>query len=507
MWHLNIFETKSQKELKITQIGSKFELRELENSQKEVTVLEQSTVFLAELDALALARWQFGLTTIYHFLFVPLTIGMVFFVAGFQTAWFRTGDEKYLKLTKFFGKIFLINFAMGVVTGIVQEFQFGMNWSDYSRFVGDVFGAPLAMEGLLAFFFEATFIGLWIFGWDKLPKAIHLATIWATAIGISLSAYFILAANAFMQNPVGFEINAEKGRAELTDIVAVLTNWVAVTQFPHTITASLMFASALIIAVAAFHLKRNQFVDEMRPALKVGLWGSVFSSGLTVLNGDSLGIAMVNTQPMKMAAAEALYDTTTEASFSIFTIGSLDGTQELFSVRIPYLLSFLSTHTLNGEVEGINNLQGQYELLYGAGDYTPVIWITYWAFRLMIGMGLLSTLVALVGLWLSRKHVLEAPKWFFNAAIWAAPLPLIAMSIGWIFTEMGRQPWLVFGLMKTADGVSPGVTAIEVLVSLIGFTLVYGVLAVVEFKILLAAIKQGPVSEPEKQDHQMAVAY
>lgn len=502
-----IFGTKSNKYPKFAKSWNKFVMGALENSQKEVAVFEQSTVFLAELDALSLARWQFGLTTIYHFLFVPLTIGMVFFVAGFQTAWFRTGNEKYLRLTKFFGKLFLINFAMGVVTGIVQEFQFGMNWSDYSRFVGDVFGAPLAMEGLLAFFFEATFIGLWIFGWDKLPKAVHLATIWATAIGVSLSAYFILAANAFMQNPVGFEINAEKGRAELTDIVAVLTNWVALTQFPHTITASLMVASAVIISVSAYHLKRQQFVSDFRPAMKVGLWGSVVSSALTVINGDALGIAMVNTQPMKMAAAEALYDTTKEASFSIFTIGSLDGTQELFSVRIPYLLSFLSTHTLDGEVEGINNLQAQYELLYGPGNYTPVIWITYWAFRLMIGMGLLSTLVAIVGLWLTRKQGEFAPKWFFNTAIWAAPLPLIAMSIGWIFTEMGRQPWLVFGLMKTADGVSPGVTAIEVLVSLIGFTLVYGVLAVVEFKILLAAIKQGPTREPEKQDQQMTVAY
>jgi cytochrome bd ubiquinol oxidase subunit I len=470
-------------------------------------MLEQSTMVLAELDALSLARWQFGLTTIYHFLFVPLTIGMVFFVAGFQTAWYRTGKEKYLRLTKFFGKIFLINFAMGVVTGIVQEFQFGMNWSDYSRFVGDVFGAPLAMEGLLAFFFEATFIGLWIFGWDKLPKLAHLMTIWFTAIGVSLSAYFILAANAFMQNPVGFAINEERGRAELTDIGAVLTNWVAVTQFPHTITASWMFASALIIAVAAYHLKRRQFVDEMRAAMKVGLWGSVGSSLLTVINGDALGIAMVHTQPMKMAAAEALYETTTEASFSIFTIGSLDGAEEIFSVRIPYLLSFLSTHTFNGEVEGINNLQAQYELLYGPGDYAPVIWITYWAFRFMIGMGLMSTLVALVGLWFSRKHILEAPRWFYNAAIWAAPLPLLAMSVGWIFTEMGRQPWLVFGLMKTADGVSPGVTGLEVLISLIGFTVVYGILAAVELKILLAAIRQGPTKEPEKQDDQMAVAY
>lgn len=473
------------------------------------TVFLDTAVFVAELDALSLARWQFGLTTIYHFLFVPLTIGMVLMVALLQTAWVRTGKEKYLKLTKFFGKIFLINFAMGVVTGIVQEFQFGMNWSDYSRFVGDVFGAPLAMEGLLAFFFEATFIGLWIFGWGRLSKGVHLATIWMTALGVVLSAYFILAANAFMQNPVGFAVNEERGRAELTDIFAVLTNPVALAQFPHTISASLMVAAAVMIAVAAYHLKRSQFVVEMRSAMKFGLWTSLVASAATVLNGDQLGIAMVNTQPMKMAAAEALYNTTKEASFSIFTIGSLDGKEELFSVRIPYLLSFLSTHTLDGEVEGMNNLQAQYELLYGPGDYMPTVWITYWAFRLMIGMGLLSTLVAVVGLWLTRKQNLEVPKSFWSTAIWAAPLPLIAMSIGWIFTEMGRQPWLVFSLMKTEAGVSPGVTAIEVLVSLVGFTLIYGILAVVEFKILLKAIQAGPVEAIEEPTDQqkLAVAY
>lgn len=473
-------------------------------------MLAQATVILNELDALSLARWQFGLTTIYHFLFVPITIGMVVLVAILQSAWVKTGKEKYLKLTKFFGKIFLINFAMGVVTGIVQEFQFGMNWSDYSRFVGDVFGAPLAMEGLLAFFFEATFIGLWIFGWGRLSKGVHLATIWMTALGVMLSAYFILAANAFMQNPVGFEINEAKNRAELVDIGAVLTNVVAINQFPHTITASLMVASAVIIAATAYHLKRNQYVDEMRTGMKFGLWTSVIASIGTVVNGDSLGIAMVNTQPMKMAAAEALYNTTESASFSIFTIGNLDGTQELFSVRIPYLLSFLSTHTLNGEVEGINDLQAQYELLYGPGNYTPTIWLTYWAFRLMIGMGLLSTLVAAIGLWLTRKRAAEEPKWFYPVALWAAPLPLIAMSIGWLFTEMGRQPWLVFSLMRTEEGVSPGVTAIEVLVSLVGFTLIYGVLAVVEFKLLLAAIRQGPVdseSESESAEQKLTVAY
>ncbi len=465
---------------------------------------------LAELSPLDLSRWQFGLTTVYHFLFVPLTIGMVVLVAIMQTAWVRTGKEKYLKMTKLYGKIFLINFAMGLVTGIVQEFQFGMNWSDYSRFVGDVFGAPLAMEGLLAFFFEATFIGLWIFGWDRLPKKVHLATIWMTALGVMMSAYFILAANAFMQNPVGFEINEAKNRAELVDIGAVLTNIVALNQFPHTITASLMFAGAVIASVAAYHLKRNQQVETMFTSLRFGLWSVIVGGVGTAVSGDGLGLAMVETQPMKMAAAEALYNTSAPASFSLFTLGTPDGKSELWSIRIPNLLSFLSTHTLDGEVEGLNDLQAQYVGAYGPGDYMPTIWITYWAFRWMIALGALSFLIAAVGLFLTRKGNFKLPTWTWNVAIWAAPLPVLGISIGWLFTEMGRQPWLVFKLMKTADGVSPGINGVDVLISLIVFTAVYGILAVVEMKLLLAAAQKG-IEEPEAQEktdaEQLTVAY
>ncbi len=451
------------------------------------------------LDPLLLSRWQFGLTTIYHFLFVPLTIGMAMTVAIFQTAWVRTGRAHYLQLTHFFGKIFLINFAMGVVTGIVQEFQFGMNWSDYSRFVGDVFGAPLAFEGLLAFFLEATFIGLWIFGWNKLPEKLHLATIWVVATASILSAYFIIAANAFMQNPVAFRINEEKGRAELTSIVELLTNPVALAAFPHTIFACFMVSSGLIITVAAWHLSRNQHLETMRPALKFGLWGMIISGALTTLAGDQLSLAMVATQPMKMAAAEAMYVTSTgaEASFSIFTLGTPDGVHELFSIRIPYLLSFLSTHTFDGTVEGINDLQEQYQTLYGPGDYVPIVWVTYWSFRWMIGIGLLHIFVAIVGLWLTRKGRMPSNRWVWKAAIWSFPLSLAAMIVGWVFTEMGRQPWLVFGLLETSDGVSPGVTGLEVLISLTAFTLVYGSLAVVEFRLIKKAAQHGPADTPE----------
>ncbi|WP_104178661.1 cytochrome ubiquinol oxidase subunit I [Cryobacterium sp. Y50] len=450
------------------------------------------------LDPLLLSRWQFGLTTVYHFLFVPLTIGLALTVAIFQTAWVRTDKIKYLQLTHFFGKIFLINFAMGVVTGIVQEFQFGMNWSDYSRFVGDVFGAPLAFEGIVAFFLEATFIGLWIFGWDKLPKKIHLATIWLTAIGSIASAYFILAANAFMQNPIAYTINEEKGRAELTSIWELLTNPIALAAFPHTIFACFMVSAGLIISVAAWHLYRNQHLDTMRPALKFGLWMMVIAGVLTTLAGDQLGLAMVEAQPMKMAAAEALYVTAAgaEASFSIFTLGTPDGVNELFSVRIPYLLSFLSTHTFDGTVEGIDNLQAQYVGAFGPGDYTPTIWITYWSFRWMIGLGPAHILVAVAGLFFTRKNARPTRPWMWKVAIWSFPMSLLAMSVGWVFTEMGRQPWLVFGLLRTQDGVSPGVSGVEILISLIAFTLIYGILAVVEFKLILKAVQKGPDDAP-----------
>jgi cytochrome d ubiquinol oxidase subunit I len=458
------------------------------------------------LDPLALARWQFGLTTVYHYLFVPLTIGMALVAAIFQTAWVRTAKVQYLHLTRFFGKIFLINFAMGVVTGIVQEFQFGMNWSDYSRFVGDVFGAPLAFEGLLAFFFEATFIGLWIFGWDKLPQKLHLATIWCVSIGSILSAYFIIAANAFMQNPVGYTFNEATNRAELTDFWALLTNPVALAAFPHTIFGAFMFAAGVVISVSAWHLSRGQHFDTMRISLKFGLWAMIVSTAGVVLTGDQLGLAMYAAQPMKMAAAEATFNTVCgpDASFSIFTLGTPDGSSELFSIRVPYLLSLLSTHTLDACVHGINDLNAEYAQTYaatGLTDFAPILWITYWAFRWMIGLGIAAALVAVVGLWLTRKGAKSEPKpWMWKLAIWSFPLALAANIMGWVFTEMGRQPWIVFGLMTTQDGVSPGVSGLEVLISLIAFTAIYAALAVVEIRLIIRAAQKGPDTEEQPHD-------
>jgi cytochrome bd ubiquinol oxidase subunit I len=469
------------------------------------------------MDALDLARWQFAITTVYHFFFVPITIGLSVLVAALQTAWHRTGKVQYLRATKFWGKLFLINFAMGVVTGIVQEFQFGMNWSDYSRFVGDIFGAPLAIEGLVAFFLESTFLGLWIFGWDRLPKKLHLASIWLAAMGTVLSAYFILAANSWMQHPVGYVFNPETNRAELTSIWAVLTNSTTLITFPHTITATFLTAGAFMLGISAWHLRRQRDPDVFRPSARLAMWVMLVSGALVAITGDIQARIMTEQQPMKMAAAEAMYYTSSPASFSIFTLGTLDGRTEVWSLRIPGLTSFMATGSFDGEVEGINNLQEQYQALYGPGDYVPNVPVTYWSFRLMIGLGLLAVALALVALWLTRRRAKENTRlhaWVWRLAPWAIGLPLLANTFGWIFTEMGRQPWTVFGLLRTADSVSPSVSAGIVLTSLLVFTALYGGLAVVEVSLIVRYVKAGPPEitpadgeEPEPSERPLTFAY
>jgi cytochrome d ubiquinol oxidase subunit I len=463
------------------------------------------------MDPIDLARWQFGITTVYHFLFVPITIGLSALVAGLHTAWYRTGKVKYRQLTQFWGKLFLINFAMGVVTGIVQEFQFGMNWSAYSRFVGDIFGAPLAIEGLLAFFLESTFLGLWIFGWDRLPKGLHLATIWLVAIGTQLSAYFILAANSWMQWPVGYRYNPASGRAELDDFGAVLTNKVALVTFPHTISASFLTAGAFMLGIGLWHLLRG---DEkrrelFRPSVKLGAVTVLVAAVAVFVTGDIQGKIMTDTQPMKMAAAEALYETSEPASFSLLTIGSLNGQREVWSLTVPHGLSFLATGTWSGKVEGINDLQRAYEQRFGPGSYKPNIPVTYWTFRLMILFGALSALMALIALWYLRRRGRSGPsKWLVRGAIVLPLLPLAANSFGWIFTEMGRQPWIVFGLMKTHAGVSPTVGAGTVLTSMITFTVLYAVLAVIEVLLLIRFARTVPAEpDPDSAEPEPAFLY
>ncbi|MBS42734.1 MAG: cytochrome ubiquinol oxidase subunit I [Nocardioides sp.] len=482
------------------------------------------------MDVLDIARWQFGITTVYHFLFVPITIGLTLLIAILETLWLRTKSEHWLRLTKFFGKLFLINFAIGVVTGIVQEFQFGMNWSDYSRFVGDIFGAPLAVEGLLAFFLESTFLGLWIFGWDRLPRGLHAACMWLVHLGTLASSWFILAANSWMQHPVGYDYNPETGRAELTDFWAVMFNKVQLVTFPHVVLSAYMTAALFIVGISGwlFMQKKHEHDRELhRVGMRFGAIIAVIAAIGVTISGDFQGKIMTEVQPMKMAAAEGLYETADScAPFSIFTLGSLDGTEERAALTVPCLLSFLGTGSTDGTVEGINDLREQYVAEYGSdpgatyyspGDYTPVIPITYWTFRLMIGVGMAVVAGGLLLLWLTRRKANPRSRWIGRLAI-ALPIGAVAAnSFGWIFTEMGRQPWVVFGLMTTEQGVSPGVSVFEAWVSVITLTLLYGVLAVVEMGLMIRAVKQGPdpfVEPPnptlagrEDEDAPLTVAY
>jgi cytochrome d ubiquinol oxidase subunit I len=452
-------------------------------------------------DGLLFARLQFGATTVYHFFFVPVSIGLSLYLAIMQTAWYRTGKPKYLKIVKFWTKPFLICFAVGVVTGIVLEFQIGMNWSEYSRFVGDVFGAPLAMEALLAFFLEATFIGLWIFGSDRLPKAVHLASIWMVALGTNLSAYFILTANSWMQHPVGFTYNAERGRAELTDIGAILTNKVAIAAYPHIVAGAALSAAAVVIGISAWHLARGAHIDIMRTSLRFGFAAAVIAGIGTTITGDTQGKVMTEVQPMKMAAAEALWNSKSEASFSVFTIGTRDASHEVFSVRVPYLLSFISHGDIHATVEGINDVQAEYEHLYGPGDYRPHIPTTYWSFRYMIGLGAVTTALGVLGLWLTRRRKLPDNRWFWRVLIWTTPLAILGNAFGWIFTEMGRQPWVVFGEMFTRDAMSPATPAWQVFTSLAAFIVIYAALAVVAVRLLIRYVQAGPPpDEPKSTD-------
>ncbi len=458
------------------------------------------------MNPLDLARWQFGITTAYHFLFVPLTIGLAFIVAGLQTSWYRTGNERWLRLTRFYGELFLINFALGVVTGIVQEFQFGMNWSQYSRFVGDIFGAPLAIEGLLAFFLESTFLGLWIFGGDRLSKRVHLATIWIAAIGTAISAYIILAANSWMQHPVGYKVNPVSGRAELTDLLAVVLNSTALVTYAHTIACAFLTSGALVAGVALWRMIRQPDGEEgtsFRSAARIGTVMVVVAAVAILVTGDLQARVMTSQQPMKMAAAEALYETKTAAPFSLFTVGTLDGKQETFSIRVPNLLSIMATMSTDGKVEGINDLQAQYTQQFGPNDYIPYVPVTYWSFRLMIGVGFLAFLAALWILWAMRRGNRIALTRFTTLVAVTLPfLPVAANTLGWVFTEMGRQPWIVWGLMPTSTAVSPSTGVAEVLLTLVGFTVLYGILAAIELGLIFRRVRAGlpTVTAPAEQD-------
>jgi cytochrome d ubiquinol oxidase subunit I len=454
------------------------------------------------MSALDLARWQFGVTTVYHFLFVPITIGITWFVAMFETLWYRRREERYLRLTRFFGKLMLINFAIGVVTGIVQEFQFGMNWSAYSRYVGDVFGAPLAMEALGAFFIESTFLGLWVFGWGRLSPRLHLAIIYAVAFGSTLSAFFILAANSWMQHPVGYSVDPATGHAQMTSIGRVLTNPTLLYAFPHTVGAALVTAGMIVAGVSAWHVRRGSEVAMFSAALRLALPIVFAAVMLTTLVGHAQAQLMTKLQPMKMAAAEALYTTRNGAPFSLFAVAPFvhNPKRSSFDITIPHGLSILATNSWDGKVQGVNDLERAYRVKYGPGEYAPVIGVTYWTFRIMAGVGVVVAALTAFGLLLFRKGRLEGSPRYLRLLSFAIALPILANATGWIFTEMGRQPWVVQGLLKTANAVSPSVSAWEVGITLAGFTLLYGVLAAVDLWLMLRAARGAPAAAPSGAD-------
>jgi cytochrome bd ubiquinol oxidase subunit I len=468
------------------------------------------------MDALDVSRWQFGITTVYHFIFVPLTIGLAPLIAAMQTAWVVTGNTGWYRLTRFFGKLFLINFAIGVATGIVQEFQFGMNWSEYSRFVGDIFGAPLAFEGLIAFFFESTFIGLWIFGWSRLPRLVHLACIWIVAFAVNASAFFIIAANSFMQHPVGTRFNPESGRAELTDFGALLTNNTAIWAFLHTVAGSLLTAAVFVAGVCAWRMVRAQRTGTetveaqtmYRPATIAGCLVALVASAGLFFTGDIQAKLMFVQQPMKMASAESLCHTETDPMFSILTVGTQNNCNAVTRViEVPYVLPYLAEGKFSGvTLDGVTDLQQDFQQRFGPGDYRPNLFVTYWAFRAMIGLLLVPVVFALVALWLTRRGRTPGQRWFGWLGLLTIPTPFLANSAGWVFTEMGRQPWVVVPnptgdqlvRLTVQEGVSDHAAGM-VLFSLIVFTLLYGVLAVIWFYLMRRYVVEGPLehdSEP-----------
>ena len=447
--------------------------------------------------SLSLARWQFATTSIYHFIFVPITIGMSFLVALLQTTWYRSGKDVYRRLARFFGTLLLINVAVGVVTGLVQEFEFGMNWSNYSRFVGDVFGGPLAMEGLAAFFLESTFLGLWIFGWDRLPKGIHLACIWVVAFATMLSAACIMAANSWMQHPVGYVVNPVNHRAELTDVWALFTNPVFLWGYLHIVLASLVTGALLMLAVSAWHLRRGKEVSAFRLSATIALAVLMPAITLAMFIGDELGVIEARYQPMKIAAAEAQWTTCQPCSFSLFQIGGGSNDQTPTQIiAVPHGLSLLATNSWNGKVIGLSELNAEYQEKYGPGNYVPNVFVQYWSMRVMAYVAGLVFLFGLWGIWLLQRRKLEHAKWFLRLAVWGFLAPIVMNSAGWLLTEVGRQPWIVQGLMLTKNGVSPNITTLDIAISLTVFVLIYAVLGVAEGVLMVRFARRD--LEPEQ---------
>jgi len=460
---------------------------------------------------LLVSRLQFAMTAFFHFLFVPLTLGLSTISAIMLTLYYTTNKQIYRDMAKFWAKLFAINFALGVATGLVHEFEFGMNWSVYSRFVGDIFGAPLAIEGLLAFFMESTFMGVFLFGWDRVPKAVHLLAAWLSSIGSNLSALWILIANGWMQHPVGAEVrNTLAGvRAELTDWWAVVFNPVADVKFWHTTTAGMILSAVFVLSISAYHLLKKQHVEFFKKSAYIALiFGFIASVGEVVI-GDIHAHEVTKTQPTKLAAGEALWETKKGANILLVAWADEKNQRNIVEIPLPIpgLLSLLGGHSFNAEIKGIKDLQKQFEATFGPGDYVPPVNFNFWAFHLMVYLGFYFIVLFLLGL--MKYKNLENSTGYLKVALYSLPLPYIACWLGWAFAEVGRQPWIVYPLtddygkflrpetgLKTAQAVSQ-LTNTEVLITYVVFVLTFVGLAIADFYLLAKFATKGPEKETE----------
>lgn len=432
------------------------------------------------MDVLLLSRLQFAAATMFHFLFVPLTLGLSILVAFMETRYVRTGDEAYLAMTRFWGKLFLINFALGIVTGITLEFQFGTNWSRYSAYVGDIFGSLLAIEATAAFFLESTFIGVWIFGWKKLSRRAHATVMWLVAGASTLSAVWILIANAWMQHPVGYTIR--NGRAELVNFADVVFQKFAILEFLHTVAGAYILSAFFVMGISAWHLLRRQHVEVFTKSFRIALIFGLVCSLFVAAEGDFHAVDLAVTQPAKLAAMETHWDTSRKAPIYLFSIP--DEAKETNRVQIgaiPGLLSFLAFRDVNAEVRGLKDFPR---------DQRPPVLMTSLAFKGMIALGMYFIAVTVFGLF-RRKRLLESPR-FLKLMVWSIPLPYLANELGWVLAEVGRQPWIVYGLIKTSEAVSP-IGSTQVMVSLAAFIAIYGLLGAAGFYLMVKNAKLGPI--------------
>ncbi len=454
---------------------------------------------------LDLARTQFAMTTIFHFFFVPLSIGLGLVVAVMETLYVVKKDDLYKRMAKFWGHIFLLSFAVGVVTGIIQEFQFGMNWSAYSRFVGDIFGAPLAIEALLAFFLESTFLGLWIFGWEKFNKKMHLLFIWLVTIGSALSALWILLANSFMQHPAGYTLNSKTGRAELIDFGATFKNHQLWLEFPHVLFGAFLTGSFVVAGLSAWKVLKKKDLPFFTKSLKIGIIMGLISAVLTVAVGDLQTQALIEDQPMKFAATEGIYeDTEDPASWAGIAGFDQDKNKTTWSLEIPYMLSILGNHSLEGGFKGMNTinkeLHAKYDSTQGTEmDYYVPTTALFWSFRFMAGCGTAVILLAILVLFFMRRGTLGKQKWLLWLTAISTTFPFISNTGGWLITELGRFPWTVYGLFTVADSVSPNVTKGQLWFSNSVFFLLFATLGGVMVYLVRNEMKKGPYHEEENE--------